>query len=240
MPTSAPQQQQGGYIQHHQQQQQQTQQLPRSYPSLNAQSTYGKPAAIAPAVSSGWGQKQMLGGYEQTQPQQQEQEVQEVAQSTDVDALMRAIQAKPTQSGDNSSSMENASVEKRARGGARDISAERESGSRGGASANGGTNAEDPKKRRIWRFILGRIRGLNHIHAPTPPATTPSPNSATSKRTSGATPANAPSPAPPAAKPSPSAATYAPTPPSTTPAAQRRNSSAASTGAGSASRSWGI
>ncbi|KFX96437.1 hypothetical protein V490_03349 [Pseudogymnoascus sp. VKM F-3557] len=147
MPTSAPQQQQGGYIQHHQQQQQQTQQLPRSYPSLNAQSTYGKPATIAPAVSSGWGQKQMLGGYEQAQPQQQEQEVQEVAQSTDVDALMRAIQAKPSQSGDGSSSMENASVEKRARGGARDISAERESGGRAGAGTAAGNGGEDPKKR---------------------------------------------------------------------------------------------
>ncbi|KFX87684.1 hypothetical protein O988_09326 [Pseudogymnoascus sp. VKM F-3808] len=143
MPTSAPQQQ-GGYVQHHQQQQQ-TQQLPRSYPSLNAQSTYGKPAAIAPAVSAGWGQKQMLGGYEQTQPQQQEQEVQEVAQSTDVDALMRAIQAKPTQAGEGSS-IDHGSVEKRARGGARDISAERESG-RAGAGAAAGNGGEDPKKR---------------------------------------------------------------------------------------------
>jgi hypothetical protein len=78
-----------------------------------------------------------------------------VTQSTDVDALMRAIQAKPTQSGDNSSSIDHGSVEKRARGGARDISAERESG-RGGASAAAGNGGEDPKKR--YECHIGECR----------------------------------------------------------------------------------
>ncbi|KFZ18752.1 hypothetical protein V501_01015 [Pseudogymnoascus sp. VKM F-4519 (FW-2642)] len=117
-------------------------------------------------------------------------------QSTAVDALMRAIQAKPA--GDSSS--EAAAGEKRAR----------------------------------------RIQVQSHIHAPTPPARTRSPNSATSKPTSVGTPASAPSPAQHAARLSSIAAMCAPTPLSTTPVVLLRNSCADWMAAGSASRSWGI
>lgn len=135
--------------------QQQQQQVPRSYPGLNApaQSTYGKPTAIAPAAA-GWQQKQQE-GYQHVTAVQAVQE-QEVAQSTDVDALMRAIQAKPSQSpGDNNSNSDVVRAER-----ARDMSAESEKslsrGVSGGAGANASGGGEDPKKR--YECHIGECR----------------------------------------------------------------------------------
>jgi hypothetical protein len=112
---------------------------------MAAQSSYGKTAVIAPATGEGWGkQQQQQGEYLQSQAQ-----AQEVTQSTDVDALMRAIQAKPV--GDNGNDA--AATVKRASG--RDAGAEGEStGRRGSASGNGG--GEDPKKR--YECHIGECR----------------------------------------------------------------------------------
>jgi hypothetical protein len=118
---------------------------------------YGKTTAIAPA-DDGWVQKhqQQVGEYQQQQ-QAQMMQAQEVAQSTDVDALMRAIQAKPA--GDNGSGSEATSAEK-APGGGRDARVESEKsssrGGNGGVSANGSGNGEDPKKR--YECHIGECR----------------------------------------------------------------------------------
>ncbi|KFX99933.1 hypothetical protein V490_01584 [Pseudogymnoascus sp. VKM F-3557] len=152
---------------------------------------------------------------------------QEVAHSTAVDALMRAIQAKPAGDG----IIKAAVGEKRAH--AQDAGAEGESGTGGsGASANAG----DPMK-----HIDAQSRTATnpfYRDAPTPPARTPSPNSTTSKRAFFGTPVNAPSLVPPVAKGSSSAATSARTPLCTTLAAQRRSIPVAWTDAGNALHSW--
>ncbi|OBT60343.1 hypothetical protein VE03_10244 [Pseudogymnoascus sp. 23342-1-I1] len=87
-----------------------------------------KQSSEAIATGAGWGKSG--GEYRQSQTQ-----TQEVAQSTGVDALMRAIQAKPAGDG----SIKAATGENRAR--AQDAGAEGESGRGGsGASANAGEN----------------------------------------------------------------------------------------------------
>ncbi|KFY11429.1 hypothetical protein V492_04464, partial [Pseudogymnoascus sp. VKM F-4246] len=134
-----------------------TSRVPRSYAGVPTAQSFGGAAAIAPATGNGWGKAQE-GEFQQAPV------AQEVTQSTDVDALMRAIQAKPSASSSPGGDAGEAAAagEKRVRAG----------DSSGVETERGSAGAEDPKKR--------------HAHTPTAP--TPSPNSATSKRTSVGTP----------------------------------------------------